>query len=71
MGDRKWYGESGVRRTRKLGESVFFLTHGCGCKTGCITARCKCVNLDSYVDLDAHALKVRDPKEGTTEGNGP
>jgi hypothetical protein len=30
VGDRKRYGESGVGCTRKLGESAFFLTHGCG-----------------------------------------
>ena len=36
----EWDSPENLRKTR---ESVAFLTHGCGCKTGCATARCKCV----------------------------
>ena len=37
-----WDSPENLQKTR---ESVAFLTHGCGCKTGCATARCKCVKL--------------------------
>ena len=36
----EWDSPENVKKTR---ESVAFLTHGCGCKTGCATARCKFV----------------------------
>ena len=37
-----WDSPENLEKTR---ESVAFLTHGCGCKTGCSTARCKCVKM--------------------------
>ena len=36
----EWDSPENLKKTR---ESVAFLTHGCGCKTGYATAQCKCV----------------------------
>ena len=36
----EWDSQENLEHTR---DSVAFLIHGCGCKTGCSTARCKCV----------------------------
>ena len=36
----EWDSQENLERTRN---SVAFLIHGCGCKTGCRTAKCKCV----------------------------
>ena len=36
----KWDSQENLEHIRN---SVAFLIHGCGCKTGCRTARCKCV----------------------------
>ena len=36
----EWDSPDNIQQVRNR---VAFLTHGCGCKTGCATARCKCV----------------------------
>ena len=41
----EWDSPENIQRTRN---SVAFLTHGCGCKTGCRTCRCKCVKAGQH-----------------------
>ena len=45
----EWDSEENVEQVR---QRVSFLTHGCSCKTGCSTRRCKCVKAGQRYGYD-------------------
>ena len=50
-----WDSDDNIAKVRT---AVAFIKKGCGCKTGCLTARCKCKKVAITVDLDANVLDV-------------